>query len=415
MSCVGQSGRLRCSAARGSVDRMDTYEIIIAGAGPAGCAAALQLHKCDPDLAKGVLLLDKAVFPRPKLCAGAVSADGQLALEQLGVNFDVPSLPVHTTKFVTPTGCVTFHQPNHFRIVRREEFDHRLFREAQGRGVVTHEGEAVENVVRTADGVIVQTSKGEYRTKVLIAADGANSIARAKLGLSRAGRVMVGMEVIAPLADAPVPCFRERMIHLYLEPLSRGVPGYCWVFPAVNDGPSSVSLGIMSAPFGNKEVTSVRAVFADWLRGIGLDLDSFELKAHPALRYEPRATCSQRRVLFVGDAAGVEPLFGEGISSAIVLGTLAAQAAYNAIRSNDFSFTDYERQIRSSSIGSMMRRRHMVAKRLYSRPKLASYLLRNEIFLKGIALLSPPQAGAKITWETADKELVQLQSGDDVG
>jgi menaquinone-9 beta-reductase len=394
---------------------MDTYEIIIAGAGPAGCAAALQLHKLAPDLANRVLLLDKAVFPRPKLCAGAVSVDGQMALQQLGVNFDVSSIPVHVTKFVLPTGCLTFQQPNHFRIIRREEFDYHLFRAARDRGIVARDGEAVENVIRTADEVVVQTSRGEYRTKALIASDGANSIVRAKLGMSRAGRVMVGMEVIAPLAAASIPSFHDHMIHLYLEPLDHKVPGYCWVFPAVGAGPPSVSLGIMAAPFDNKEVTSVRAVFANWLGGLGLDLDSFELKAHPALRYEPRAACSQRRVLFVGDAAGVEPLFGEGISSALVLGALAARAAYKAIRSNDFSFSDYERQIRSSSIGSMMRRRQMVAKRLYSKPKLARYLLRHEIFLKGIALLSPPRAGTKITWETADKGLVQLQNGESPG
>jgi len=386
---------------------MDTYEIIIAGAGPAGSAAALQLHKLDHDLAKSVLLLDKAVFPRPKLCAGAVSTEGKVALERLGVNFDLPSIPIHLTKFVLPTGCLTFQQLNHFSIIRREEFDHHLFQAARDRGVVTRDGEAVENVVRTADEVIVQTSKGEYRTKVLIAADGANSIARTKLGLGRVGRVMIGMEVIAPLVDASIPGFLEHMIHLYLEPLNHSVPGYCWVFPAVNQGHPLVSLGIMAAPFGKEEVTSVKAVFANWLSGLGLDLDSFELKAHPALRYEPRASCSQRRVLFAGDAAGVEPLFGEGITSAIVLGTVAAQSAHKAIRSGDFSFTDYEKQIRSSSIGSMMRRRHMVAKRLYSKPKLARRLLRHGIFLKGVALLTPPRAGAKITWDSV-KELVQL-------
>lgn len=391
---------------------MGTYDIIIAGAGPAGGAAALRLQQLAPDLADRVLLLDKAVFPRPKLCAGAVSTDGQSALERLGVSFDLPHVPVHVTKFVLPTGCLTFQQPNHFRIVRREEFDNRLFRAVLDRGLTAHDGEAVENVVQTADGLIVQTSKSEYRTKVLIAADGASGIVRAKLGLSRIGRVMVGMEVIAPRTDASIPGFLDHMIHLYLEPLNQGVPGYCWAFPAVVDGPPSVSLGIMAAPFGSKEVTSVRAVFADWLSGFGLDLDAFELKAHPALRYEPRAACSRHRVLFVGDAAGVEPLFGEGIASAIITGGLAAQAACEAIRRNDFSFTDYETRIRSSSIGSMMRRRHMVAKRLYSKPKLARHLLRHGIFLKGIALLSPPRAGTKITWETVDNELVQSQSGD---
>src|SRR6266581_5926594 len=112
---------------------METYEIIIAGAGPAGCAAALQLHKLDPDLAKHILLLDKAVFPRPKLCAGAVSTEGWLALERLGVNFDLPSIPINVTKFVLPTGCLTFQQLNHFRIIQREEFDNHLFQAVRDR------------------------------------------------------------------------------------------------------------------------------------------------------------------------------------------------------------------------------------------------------------------------------------------
>ena len=379
---------------------MHNYEIIIAGAGPSGCAAALQLSNLDSDLASRVLLLDKAVFPRPKLCAGAVSADGALVLEQLGVDFDVPGVPVHVTKMVLPTGCLTFQQPNHFRVVSREQFDHRLFQAAHNRGVVTRDGEAVEDVVHTADEVIVQTSKDEYRAKILIAADGANSTVRGRLGLSRVGRIMVGMEIHAPLVDASIPGFVDNTILLDFEPLSRDLPGYCWVFPTVNEGPPVLSLGILAAPFGNGQVSSVKDVFADWLTGLGLDLRAFDLKAHPALRYERRASCSQHRVLFVGDAAGLEPLFGEGIASALGLGTIAAQSAFEALLNNDFSFSNYEKRIRSSPIGSMMRRRHMVAKRIYSRPKLARLFLRHGALLRGIALLSPQKLGTKITWES---------------
>lgn len=45
------------------------------------------------------------------------------------------------------------------------------------------------------------------------------------------------MEVIVPLADASIPSLHDHTIHLYLEPLDHRVPGYCWVFPAVNAGP----------------------------------------------------------------------------------------------------------------------------------------------------------------------------------
>lgn len=144
----------------------------------------------------------------------------------------------------------------------------------------------------------------------------------------------------------------------------------------------------------------MKDVFADWLTGLGLDLRAFNLKAHPALRYERRAACSQHRVLFAGDAAGLEPLFGEGIASALGLGTIAAQSAFEALLNNDFSFSNYEKRIRSSPIGSMMRRRHMVAKRIYSRPKLARLFLRHGALLRGIALLSPQKLGTKITWES---------------
>jgi flavin-dependent dehydrogenase len=55
---------------------MQNYEFIIVGAGPSGSAAALRLSKLDPALASRILLIDKAFFPRPKLRAGAISADG---------------------------------------------------------------------------------------------------------------------------------------------------------------------------------------------------------------------------------------------------------------------------------------------------------------------------------------------------
>lgn len=73
------------------------------------------------------------------------------------------------------------------------------------------EGEPVEHVLSTRDEVIVQTSRGEYRAKILIAADGANSTVRARLGLDRAGRVMAAMELHAPLADISVPSLGEDM------------------------------------------------------------------------------------------------------------------------------------------------------------------------------------------------------------
>ena len=163
--------------------------------------------------------------------------------------------------------------------------------------------------------------------------------------------------------------------------------------------PAVISLGHVAAPFSKHQVFSAKDIFARWLSGLGLDLKDFSLKAHPALRYERRAACSRPRVVFVGDAAGLEPLFGEGIASALGVGRMAGQVALDALLTNDFSFSTYEKRIRSSAIGSMMRRRHMVAKKIYSHPKLAGFLLKHGTLLRGIALLNPPKLGTKVIWE----------------
>ncbi|HEV7684326.1 MAG TPA: FAD-dependent monooxygenase [Pyrinomonadaceae bacterium] len=378
---------------------MPDYEIIIVGAGPAGCATALQLANLDPELARRTLLLDKAVFPRTKLCAGGLSPDADSALEQLGVEINAPAIPVHKTRMVLPTGYLTLHQENLFRVIRRDQFDYSLFQSARDRGIVVQDGEVVEQVVCKPEMVIVQTPKGEYRCKTLIAADGANGPLRGKLGLSKVGRVMVAMELHAPARALLIPNFDNNMAVLDLSLLNDGIPGYCWVFPSVNEGTPLVSLGIFAAPLGSSEIAPLKGALESWLAKLGIDLKSFELQAHPILRYDPKAAVSLPRVLFAGDAAGTDPLFGEGIGSALTLGIIAARSAFDALRNNNFSFSDYEDRIRLSAIGSMMRRRRMIARRLYSSPRFARLFLRHGALLRGLALLRPPISGAKLTWE----------------
>lgn len=375
------------------------YEIIIVGAGPAGCATALQISHLDFELGSRVLLLDKSVFPRKKLCAGGLSADADAVLRQLGIEIDSPSIAVDEASLILPTGRLIFQQSNLFRVVRREQFDYCLFRAVLGRGVDTHDGETVEQVVCTPQHVLVQTSRNEYRAKVLIAADGAHSTVRNKLGLTKQGRLMVAMELHARAADLSIPNFTSNSAMLDLSLLAKGVPGYCWVFPAVNEDVPEVSLGILAAPTRNEEVPPLKKILKQWLTTIGLNSTNFEVQAHPIISYDPNAASSLHRVLFVGDAAGADPLFGEGISSALALGVLAAESACDSLARHDFSFSDYERRIRTSSIGYMMRRRRMIARRLYSHPKLARFFLRHGSLLRGLALLRPPVSGAKLTWE----------------
>jgi flavin-dependent dehydrogenase len=72
------------------------------------------------------------------------------------------------------------------------------------------------------------------------------------------------------------------------------------------------------------------------------------------------------RVLLVGDAAGIAPLLGEGISPALAFGRVAADAIEAAFRSNDFSLKDYGRRVFLSEVGGYLSLRWLVAYWVYS-------------------------------------------------
>ncbi len=97
----------------------------------------------------------------------------------------------------------------------------------------------------------------------------------------------------------------------------------------------------------------------------GLHLSDYKLEGHPLRWFDAMSPFSAPHVLLVGDAAGADALFGEGISIALGYGGLAAQAIQAAFTNQDFSFSGYKRSILLSELGKALRWRTWLAKFFY--------------------------------------------------
>src|SRR5688500_6923485 len=106
------------------------YDVIIAGAGPAGIATDVALLRQGLDPAR-LLCLDRARFPRPKPCGGGLTGHADSALEALGLEVRVPSVACPEGKLIYRRLEQTVDMPRPVRIVRRDDFDADLV--AQGR------------------------------------------------------------------------------------------------------------------------------------------------------------------------------------------------------------------------------------------------------------------------------------------
>jgi len=368
LRCNARSRRRADRAKR--VTRMERFPIIIVGSGPAGAATALALHRLDPALAADVLLLDKARHPRPKVCAGGLIPAGTRWLAEHDLALDVPHVTVHRALVTTPTTTVRHDDRDLCAVVRRAEFDAALVDACRARGIMLREDEHVVDAVRTDDGIRLETNRGSYAARLVIGADGSGSVIRRRL-------VDPGKQHIARaiMADVPVGAlcwsgFAEQRYDFDFHLLRRGLRGYLWAFPCLIDGVPHANIGAYSlTPIGSQ----LDDAFAAYL---GTFTDAVPRRAaFPIHWYRPRARLAAPHAWLVGDAAGVDPLMGEGISLAFEYGTIAAATAVEAVSGGDCSGIAYQRAVERSSLGTKLRRLHLATRLFYGRPWRACFAI----------------------------------------
>jgi flavin-dependent dehydrogenase len=102
------------------------------------------------------------------------------------------------------------------------------------------------------------------------------------------------------------------------------------------------------------------------MRRCGLELADYELQGHPIRWFDPFNHLCVPRVLLVGDAAGADPLFGEGISMALGYGKVAAGELAEAFSRDNFDLTGYRRRVRMSPLGGALLARWVIASLVYT-------------------------------------------------
>jgi flavin-dependent dehydrogenase len=346
------------------------YNIIIVGAGPAGISTALHLAKMAPELVARTLILEKACHPRHKLCGGGILPDAEDILRGLDLDInEIPHVDVDWARFDFDGKGMRMRGEKDgrvaFRTIRRDEFDAWLAGKARERGFVIQENTTVKKIEVTGTQVVVISDKGEYWAGVVVGADGSNSVVRRAIIPQEDTHVARLLEIVTE----PRP---ERSFHIQADSyfdfvyLPQGILGYSWDFPALEDGKPVRVRGIYdSNVYPVKTDVSLREALADEFKRHGYNLEAYKLEGHPLRWFEAGSIFSTKRVLLVGDAAGVDPLFGEGISIALSYGGLAARVLREAFDRQDFSFRDYKRLILRSEMGKSLRRRTWWAKFFY--------------------------------------------------
>lgn len=293
------------------------YDIVIVGGGPAGSSAGLALSK----FSNSICIIDKANFPRPKLCAGIIT---QKTIQILKVI--LPEFEFNNYYFTNKISLFSQHNINcefsvkyPLTLVEREQFDYELLLACKKNGVHVFDQTSYSEFIPDQNKLILSNGE-ELSYNVLVAADGIFSQIRKVLGVADIQKgfclqntINISSQLNATLANLDKVCFDFANISF----------GYNWILS--NKKNIVIGTGVLAEAPIYKQALAEHTKLCTQL-GIS---SSTNLKGAflPIGDVANQAWHSYDNIILIGDAAGyANPITGEGIYYAILSGYYAGKA-----------------------------------------------------------------------------------------
>jgi len=362
------------------------FDIVIVGGGPAGCACAMALS----DSGYTIALIDKAVFPRDKICGDAIPGPTFKAIKSINPKWEAElrercaQNPVTASKAFISAATISYNWKLYSSNSKRIDFDAFLFNIVRSQTNTTiFENEKLTGVAVNKEAVTLTLQNGDTLTcKMLAGCDGANSIIKKTL-VPREKKDHIHAAVRAYFTNISGVTPDQNEFHLMKE-----VDGYFWIFP-LTDNYYNVGFGILNQK-KHKQTIDVRKIFNNIIQSAPFKerfanaTQVSKINGYGIPAWTNSVNISGDRFVLVGDAASlVDPLQGHGIDKAVKSGIIAANQIKACFAADNFSadfMKAYDKEIQKS-LGKELNRNLRLVK--------ASFRFR---FLFGlIPLLKPSQ------------------------
>jgi len=334
---------------------LNKFDVIIIGAGPAGSTAAYFLAQEGLKIA----IIDKAKFPRNKVCGGGIVGRTISYYPELLNNVNATPIKRLQISELTINKIINIQSPTPLIYsIKRSEFDYKLLNNAINKGAVFFPNCKVESIDLNNTTIRVKSLTNVFNTTAVIGADGAMGISSKIVNPKR-------RNIAAAIEIEIEGRFDEKIAQFDFGAVTHG---YGWVFPKVN----SASVGIVSLNPKDEIKNALKKYLG--IKKLPQNIGRFRGFFIPL--FTSFSKVNFKNLMLTGDALGLaDPITFEGISQAILSGKLAAKAIINS--NSPLKAAEYYNQLIKKDFLNELFFAKMLSLLVYRTPKIRKFLINH--------------------------------------